>query len=298
MTEESAEPKPNKLKLSSSRNQPDKQQSAPAPKESTPVSPSVIPKADHKPKVTLRTASTQTASTPATPTPIAAKPVAKQTPPPVAKQPTPIKATPPQPRQSPPRISNSAPKPAEQPTIPTASAPLKDDPLGSILIVAALLSILVAAAGGIWYLFQSDQPAPTEEAARLEASPTNPVERAKTAIASVPDRNLDHTIAPQAAPKPEVTTETKIEAIPETPQPTLPAEAAPTVDLKAVVSNYLQTVHIGGVRTGAKARIMLNGENYNINDTVDTATGLIFIGTRDQKLLFKDPNGVTYVKSF
>ena len=43
---------------------------------------------------------------------------------------------------------------------------------------------------------------------------------------------------------------------------------------------------------------MLDGENYNINDTVDAATGLVFIGTRDQRLLFKDRNGIIYVKSF
>ena len=283
MTEESGEPKPNKLKLSSLRNQPDKQQSALEPKDSTPVSSTVAPKTDSK--VTLRTASTQ-----ATPTPIAAKPVAEPTPPPQAKQPAPKATPPPLVRKSPLSISNSAPTSAEQPASPIPSPPPKDGPLGSIMIVAALLLILAAAAGGIWYLFQSDQSEPTEEAAPQEASPANPIERTKAVIDKVSDRTLDPVLEPQSAPPPEAT------AALETPEPA--AGAAPTRDLKETVSQYLQHAHIEGVRTGARARIRLNGENYNINDTVDATTGLIFIGTRDQKLRFKDSNGIVYHKSF
>jgi len=158
------------------------------------------------------------------------------------------------------------------------------------MIVAALLLILAAAAGGIWYLFQSDQSEPTEEAAPQEASPANPIERTKAVIDKVSDRTLDPVLEPQSAPPPEAT------AALETPEPA--AGAAPTRDLKETVSQYLQHAHIEGVRTGARARIRLNGENYNINDTVDATTGLIFIGTRDQKLRFKDSNGIVYHKSF
>jgi hypothetical protein len=68
--------------------------------------------------------------------------------------------------------------------------------------------------------------------------------------------------------------------------------------LKQAASQYLQNVHIGALRTGPRARVMLNGVNYAINDEVDSATGLRFLGTREQRLVFKDRNGTVYVKSF
>ena len=256
MSEESGEPKPSKLKLSSSINQPDKQQSAPPASAPAPSAPASLP-----PKVE-------------TPQPEAPKAASKQatTPPPLAKKP----AT---------RTSNVAPRKVDRPAKPTPSTPEKNNPLGSILIVIAILFILASAAGGIWFLLGSDQPATTEgaETPALEASPSNPVERAKATIATVPDRNLNKVLDPESTPAPESKSTT---------------EAKEPLPLKEAVSQYLQNIHIDGVRTGQRARIMVNGENYNINDTVDTATGLIFIGTRDQKLRFKDSNGTIYVKSF
>ena len=148
-----------------------------------------------------------------------------------------------------------------------------------------------AAAGGIWYLFQSDPSKPTEDAVQEltpeAAAPTNPIERAKATIDSVPDRTLDAVID-----APEVPTAAETAASAQAPK------VAQTEQLKEAISEYLQNLHIGGVRTGERARIMLNGQNYDINDIVDATTGLKFIGTRNQKLLFKDPNGITYVKSF
>ena len=110
----------------------------------------------------------------------------------------------------------------------------------------------------------------------------------------MPARNLDTVIDSQEAPNSAVVTA-------EAPAPTTTkaaVDAAASQALKQAVSIYLQSVHIGGVRTGPRARIMLNGENYDINDIVETTIGLKFIGTRNQKLLFQDPNGVTYAKSF
>ena len=84
--------------------------------------------------------------------------------------------------------------------------------------------------------------------------------------------------------------------------PAAPANAPTTIQvneqLKQAASQYLQNVHIGALRTGPSARVMLNGVNYAINDEVDSATGLRFLGTHEQRLVFKDRNGTVYVKSF
>ena len=169
--------------------------------------------------------------------------------------------------------------------------------MSSILIVAAILFILAAAAGGIWFLLRSDEPEQVEgtEIAAPAAAPSNPVERAKASIATVPDRNLDKALETEPAPEPSTQVLAEpiaAELIAVEPSPTIP------ISLKESVSKYLQNIHIGGIRTGERARIMLDGENYNINDTVEATTGLVFIGIRDQRLLFKDRNGIIYVKSF
>ena len=160
-----------------------------------------------------------------------------------------------------------------------------------------MLFILAAAAGGIWFLLRSDGPEQLESAeiTAPAAAPSNPIERAKASIATVPDRNLDKTLGTESAPEPI----TQLVAEPIVAELS-PAETSPAIptSLKESVSKYLQNIHIGGIRTGERARIMLDGANYNINDTVDAATGLVFIGTRDQRLLFKDRNGIIYVKSF
>jgi hypothetical protein len=169
--------------------------------------------------------------------------------------------------------------------------------LSSILIVVAILFILAAAAGGIWFLLRSDEPEQLKstEIAAPAAAASNPVERAKASIATVPDRNLDKALGTESAPEPS--TQAAAEPIEAELSAIEPSVVIP-ISLKESVSKYLQNIHIGGIRTGERARIMLDGENYNINDTVDAASGLVFIGTRDQRLLFKDRNGIIYVKSF
>jgi hypothetical protein len=290
MSEESGEPKPRKLKLSSSRNQSEASPSeASTPEASTPeASTPATPTPEIQPKVQLKPTSAEETSTP-----VAAPPAPELTPPADELTPPAPELTPPADELTPPPLQQPAPTPTPTPTTPPPLQPPtpapKDNPLGSILIVIGLLCILAAAAGGIWYLLQSDASETTDDAAKAvsaEAAPRNPIERAKATIDSVPEHALDAVLeAPQVA---NATTE------PTAPPP----EVAPAEQLKEAISEYLQNVHIGGVRTGARARIMLNGQNYDINDTVDATTGLKFIGTRQQKLLFTDPNGVTYVKSF
>ena len=257
MSEESGESKPPKLKLSSSKNQPEKQSTAAT------TSPSVNASApDLSPPTAAPAPIGKHSSTPRT------------TPPPLSQQSTQ-------------RVSQVAAKPVEQPVKKAPPPPTqKNDSVGTILIIAALLFILAAAAGGIWFVLGSNDSATPEEVIPLEVSPSNPIERAKATIATVPDRNIDPVLDLE-------------------PTSTIDSEAVPTADTnlakkssKEAISQYLQNIHIDGIRSGARARIMLNGENYNINDTVDPATGLIFIGTRNKQLLFKDSNGTIYVKSF
>ena len=283
MSEESGDPKPSKLKLSSSKTQPDTPKSAPAADLAAGPDPTSAPLADASPAAAPKATSKQSST-----------PIPKATPPPLAKQPAP-------------RVSNSTTKKVTKPVKNDPPAPEKDGPLGSILIIAALLFILAAAGGGIWFLLKSNEPESTDDATTtLEASPSNPVERAKATIATVPDRNLDSVLEAEAtpdksaasAPVAPVAPVAKPTQVTQVAKPTQVPQVTQPKSLKETVSQYLQNVHIGGIRSGPRARIMLDGENYNINDTVQTTTGLIFIGIRDQKLLFKDSNGIVYVKSF
>jgi hypothetical protein len=292
MSEESGEPIPPKLKLSSSRNQPDKPQSARSASAPSSVNASLSSKTDASPLETPSTASKPAPVLKATPPPVEA------TPPPVKATPPPVKLTPPPQTQQPaPRTSGSASAKIKESATAATEPAEKDSPLSSILIVVAILFILVAAAGGIWFLLRSDEPEQLEstEIAAPAAALSNPVERAKASIATVPDRNLDKALGSESAPEPS--TQAAAEPIEAELSAVEPSVVIP-ISLKESVSKYLQNIHIGGIRTGERARIMLDGENYNINDTVDAASGLVFIGTRDQRLLFKDRNGIIYVKSF
>mgnify|MGYP000229692796 FL=1 len=306
MSEESEEPKAPKLKLSSSRNQPEKLKSARSASATSSASASLSSKTDASPLETPSTASKPAPVLKATPPPVEVKPPPVEVkpppvevkPPPVEVKPPPVKLTPPPQAQQPaPRTSGSASAKIKESATAATESPKKDNHLSSILIVAAILFILAAAAGGIWFLLRSDEPEQVEgtEIAAPAAAPSNPVERAKASIATVPDRNLDKALETEPAPEPSTQVLAEpiaAELIAVEPSPTIP------ISLKESVSKYLQNIHIGGIRTGERARIMLDGENYNINDTVEATTGLVFIGIRDQRLLFKDRNGIIYVKSF
>ena len=292
MSEESGEPIPPKLKLSSSRNQPEKPQSARSASAPSSVNASLSAKTDASPLETPSTASKPAPVLKATPPP------AEVIPPPVKATPPPVKLTPPPQTQQPaPRTGGSASAKINESATATTEPAEKESPLSSILIVVAILFILAAAAGGIWFLLRSDEPEQLKstEIAAPAAAASNPVERAKASIATVPDRNLDKALGTESAPEPS--TQAAAEPI-EAELSAIETSVVIPISLKESVSKYLQNIHIGGIRTGERARIMLDGENYNINDTVDAASGLVFIGTRDQRLLFKDRNGIIYVKSF
>jgi len=59
----------------------------------------------------------------------------------------------------------------------------------------------------------------------------------------------------------------------------------------------LNSIHIGGVRTGAKAKIIISGTTYVVGG-FESETDLCFDGIRNRKLALKDKNGVVYLKSF
>ena len=110
MSEESEEPKAPKLKLSSSRNQPEKLKSARSASATSSASASLSSKTDASPLETPSTASKPAPVLKATPPPVEVKPPPVEVkPPPVEVKPPPVKLTPPPQAQQPaPRTGGSA----------------------------------------------------------------------------------------------------------------------------------------------------------------------------------------------
>ncbi|PXA03610.1 hypothetical protein DDZ13_11560 [Coraliomargarita sinensis] len=193
--------------------------------------------------------------------------------------------------------------------------------LTSLIVIFILLAILGGAGFGLYYILKSpaettDESIKPEEqassAATEEASggkPSGPIAKAKEAVANMqdPEKSLAEV---STTPAPEASTpEAGDDA--ETPEPTEAVEDNATEAVKApstsaeidpaqtqAVSEFLQTAHIGGVRTGDRPKVILNGKSYNNGDLVDADTGLSFIGFRDKKLAFRDEQGIVYIKSF
>jgi len=198
-------------------------------------------------------------------------------------------------------------------------------PIASILIIFAMLAILGGAGYGVWWIFtDSSEPESSESGAEKvepsvadkgETEAKGPIEKARAVVSDISTGDLDaitgaETVerAPAPVPANDAPVDKTFEIV-ETPEPR-PANtpsSKPTEDvgagpvstaLRAEVSAFLSKAEIGAVRTGEKARVMLNGTSYNIGDLVDQKSGLLFAGTRDGRLVFRDRNGVYYVKSF
>jgi hypothetical protein len=285
MSEEPLEPKPSKLKLSSSLNRPDTPQNAPT--DQAGFNPATSP-GDVPPEEVLKTEEKQS------PAPEQTRP----SPPQLQSQQSPATEQahlpPPQlsTKQTPPIVDEDTAEKIDESIQQLPQETSRTNPLISVLIIAALLLILGAAGGGIWYILKSDQQTASGEHATAPAAaqpqtqaqaPSGPITQAKETIAKVPVMDLAEIEGSETV------------FVPSVPEP----EAAPLNEaLKDAVSQYLENVYIGAIRTGTRARIMVNGENYNMNDIVDPNTELRFIGIRDQRLVFKDRNGILYVKSF
>lgn len=150
--------------------------------------------------------------------------------------------------------------------------------------MVALFLIVATAATGIWYLLDSATTTANNNGT-TEVSTNSPVQLVQQTIENVQgdkfEMGLNQTTTHDASIQ-KLAADTNRRVI----------------NLRGAVTDYLQNADISGVRTGSNARIMLNGESYNINDVVDQGTGLKFIGTRNQQLRFKDRNEIVYLKSF
>ncbi len=198
--------------------------------------------------------------------------------------------------------------------------------LTSLIVITLLLAILGGAGYGLYYILSNPSEA-TENTAEPDANKAaaastetsddaperGPIAKARETIANLPDSEAwrdakDETTASEAeqktgkdvqekAPKPDEATEAAT-AAPEAEAE--PAPEPPTIDASRTdsISEFLQTAHVGGVRTGDQPKLILNGQSYNKGDLIDADNGLRFIGIRDGKIAFRDTQGVVYIKSF
>jgi len=228
----------------------------------------------------------------------------------------------------------SAPRPAETPArsvpdspqISQVSAP--DESLSepsshnnsigsSLLMIAALILVLGGGGYAIWMVLTegpagmsyatpaAESQSATQAQADSTDKPLNPIEKAKAALAKIPFLQTEEVINAGAS---SVDTE-KTEAIqtdlaPVQNNAAVDAAVSTTAATtsgengKQTAATFLANAHIDGVRSGSNPRVMLNGDNFIIGDIIDSTTGLKFIGIQDQKLLFRDRNGIVYGKSF
>ena len=283
-----------------------------APPQTTATTPKALPKLAPKtplPKDAIKAGEISTPPT-ATQTPRATPPPLRAPSPKPQQQAAP--GLPPRPDELPAASQDTA---RSQSSAPDAVAQESLSARSSIGTSIALIIVLMLILGGggyaVWELFM--QPGTTAESAEVQsmqppAEPQNPVERAQAVIEQVPLANSDAIRAQNPAPPtPAAPTAPTAPIAPaaSAEQPIAIAEVEPTPtteaaieDLRSSVSKFLSTASIGMVRTGANARVMLNQQNYRIGDEVEASTGLIFKGTQNGKLVFKDRNEVTYHKSF
>lgn len=319
MSDQSEEPKPIKLKLSGNTPAPEESASQPEPEpkpkprtsdstpDSTPDS-SAPPVEARKPMgISLKTPAPEGAEPQA---PVA--PEKAHTAPAPAEAPTvkPTLAPPPLPAANEPQPADAAPSRAIETAV--SSGEPKGSPLGSIFMILLLLLLLGGAGAGIWYLLQAKDNTPIEETPELvihqgspppapieEAPSEGPIAKAKNILAKLPFNSEPEAAAPQATtPEAPAPAEASAESAPVVLQTSAPKTITGSGNIREQVTTFLTSVHIGGVRSGANARVMLNGEYYNIGDIVEQSTGLVFKGTNEQKLEFMDRNGIRYRKSF
>jgi hypothetical protein len=67
---------------------------------------------------------------------------------------------------------------------------------------------------------------------------------------------------------------------------------------KAAISEFLSSVHIGGVRDSDRPMVIVDGQSYLAGDVLMDETGLTFAGVDEGKLVFHDDLGIVYLKSF
>ena len=203
----------------------------------------------------------------------------------------------------------------------------------SVIIIFVLLAVLGGSGLGLWYVLkdpgdqpgkvaESEPPADDGSASASESqgnSITGPIAKATEAVESVPTEALDEVISEEPSPRDQAqrppedangsstkSPEPKADAAQVAGSQTEPTGATRQIadpagadqELVQTVSNFLSQVHIGGVRTGERPMVIVDGQNHTPGGVVDPETGLRFTGIRSGKLAFTDKNGVVYLKSF
>lgn len=210
-------------------------------------------------------------------------------------------------------VNSPAPAPAPAQSVATPRPEPLPEPkphsgiLSSLFIILALVLVLGGGGYAIWLVLSESPTNDTQSEVSSEGVATspklNPIEKAKAAISKVPFLKTEEVVnegaEPETAPAPKQSDSqtTSPEPAVETPTGSTSVEALDS-NLKQAVSAFLSSAHIGGVRSGANARVMLNGESYQTGEEVDSHTGLTFVGTQGGKVLFRDKNGIVYAKSF
>lgn len=189
--------------------------------------------------------------------------------------------------------------------------------LTSLVIIFILIAILGGTGYGLYYVLKS--PGESGEPSSAKTSETTDTEgdsggflsgsitKAKAAITKKTGNDAsaaeDADLAEELAPSVQTAEDATAEAT-KTTETTKTAETAKTNQESAAtatessVAEFLKTAHIGGVRTGERALLILNGESYKKGDLIHPEYGLRFIGFRDEKLAFRDDKGIIYIKSF
>ncbi|HAV14581.1 MAG TPA: hypothetical protein DCX06_13985 [Opitutae bacterium] len=305
---------------------------APAPSPSKPKL-KIAKQTTSEPKTAPAETPTEKTPAPVTQPEEQAERIAPPPPPPMPpREPTSpaVKATAAGSTSAPPPISNTRqPSPSSEPThsadadLETLSKDKNSSTLISILIIVALFIVLLAGAAGLWFILKSSseetiqvipstaaqptanvptlQDVPNEPSAEpiQKHSITDPVARAKATIAEVQTaQQVSEMIGIEgptamAPPVESAVISTATKAL----TPTL-STPAPSTELQAAVTEFLSTLHIDGLRSGSNPKVMINAESYLLGEEVNRSTGLTFEGVKDGKLLFKDRNGLYYLKSF
>jgi hypothetical protein len=197
--------------------------------------------------------------------------------------------------------------------------------LAGALIVIVLCLIFGGASIGIWWVLNQPSEGQTVEETASESyeidpftddavQAAGPIQRTKETIALIPSIEIEELVGvDQATPETTLpsdlpTSETPTAGVStsealtsEAPVETVePAQAAPEIDTSTqkTVTAFLAEAHIDGVRSGNNPKVMIGGNSFLTGDELDNATGLTFQGINNGKLIFKDRNGVLYVKSF
>ena len=187
--------------------------------------------------------------------------------------------------------------------------------LPSIIMILVLLLVLGGAGFGLWKVLLASNDMEDNSGSRTNSTvtalpakpkPNTPIQKAKATIAKVPDTDLA-AIVGNLPPTPNRNTAIPVSIQQNKPdvvvpkQPKQPKQQASNRLIEAnkqAASNFLSNIHIGGVRTGERPIIILDGERYNVDDVVHVETDLKFHGLRDGRLAFRDRNGIVYLKSF